>query len=140
MRCVTLCVAVVAVLCSSSGQSQTIPKSLQQSGTEAVIKWRKNAWTVGVAGGQYTGTYMRFADELAQALDDGENLRILPIVSYGAASNLEDLLYLRNVDVAVTQADVFEFFRTERKTPNLANRIHFIIRLHRHDHLSAPRY
>ena len=129
MRCVTMCVAVVAVLCSSSGQSQTVPKSLLQGGNEAVIKERKNSWTVGVAGGQYTGTYMRFADELAQALDDGDNLRVLPIVSYGAASNLEDLLYLRNVDVAVTQADVFEFFRTERKTPNLANRIHFIMRL-----------
>jgi TRAP-type uncharacterized transport system substrate-binding protein len=129
MRCTSLCVAVVAALCASSGQSQTIPKSLQQGGTEAEIKTRKNSWTVGVAGGQYTGTYMRFADELAQALDDGENLRVLPIVSYGAASNLEDLLYLRNVDVAVTQADVFEFFRTERKTPNLAYRIHYILRL-----------
>ena len=129
MRCVTMCVAVVAVLCSSSGQSQTVPKSLLQGGSEVQIKQRKNSWTVGLAGGQYTGTYMRFADELAQALDDGDNLRVLPIVSYGAASNLEDLLYLRNVDVAVTQADVFEFFRTERKTPNLANRIHFIMRL-----------
>jgi TRAP-type uncharacterized transport system substrate-binding protein len=129
MRYVSLCVAVVAALCSSSGQSQTIPKTLLQGGSEADVKQRKNSWTVGVVGGQYTGTYMRFADELAQALDDGENLRILPIVSYGAASNLEDLLYLRNVDVAITQADVFEFFRTERKTPNLANRIHFIMRL-----------
>jgi TRAP-type uncharacterized transport system substrate-binding protein len=128
MRCVTLCIAV-AVLCSSSGQSQTVPKSLLQGGTEVEIKQRKNNWTVGLAGGQHTGTYMRFADELAQALDDGDNLRVLPIVSYGAASNLEDLLYLRNIDVAVTQADVFEFFRTERKTPNLANRIHYILRL-----------
>jgi TRAP-type uncharacterized transport system substrate-binding protein len=72
---------------------------------------------------------MRFADELAKVLDDGDNLRILPIVSYGAASNLEDLLYLRGVDIAVTQSDVFEYFRTERKTPNLQNRVHYILRL-----------
>jgi hypothetical protein len=39
--------------------------------------------------------------------------RILPMVSYGAASNLDDLLYLRGVDLAVTQSDVFEHFRTE---------------------------
>src|SRR5262249_37313096 len=75
------------------------------------------------------GTYMTFADELAQVLDDGDNLRVLPIVTYGAASNLDDLLYLRGVDVAVTQADVFEYFRTERKTNNLENRVNFIIRL-----------
>jgi hypothetical protein len=40
---------------------------------------------------------MRFADELAKVLDDGDNLRILPMVSYGAASNPDDLLYLRSV-------------------------------------------
>jgi hypothetical protein len=31
---------------------------------------------------------------------------VIPSVAYGAASNLDDLLYLRQVDVAVTQADV----------------------------------
>src|SRR5262249_30163925 len=73
--------------------------------------------------------YMRFADELAKVLDDGDNLRILPMVSYGAATNLDDLLYLRGIDLAVTQSDVFEYFRTERKTPNLQNRVHYILRL-----------
>src|SRR5262245_14667595 len=93
------------------------------------MKVRKNNWTVGVAGGQLSGTYMTFANELAEVLDDGDNLRVLPIVTYGAASNLDDLLYLRNVDVAVTQSDVFEYFRTQRKTANLDARINYIIRL-----------
>jgi hypothetical protein len=72
---------------------------------------------------------MTFADQLAKALDDGDNLRILPMVTYGAASNIDDLLYLRGVDVAVTQSDVFEYFKTERKIWNLNNRVHYIIRL-----------
>jgi TRAP-type uncharacterized transport system substrate-binding protein len=110
-------------------QAQSVPKSLEEGGTENAIRNRKNNWTVGVAGGLLSGSYMTFADELAQVLDDGENMRVLPIVTYGAASNLEDLLYLRGVDVAMTQADVFEYFRTQRKTPNLENRIHYIIRL-----------
>jgi NMT1 family protein len=93
------------------------------------MKLRKNSWTVGVAGGQLSGTYMTFANELAEVLDDGDNLRVIPIVTYGAASNLDDLLYLRNVDVAVTQADVFEYFRTHRKIANLASRVNYIIRL-----------
>jgi TRAP-type uncharacterized transport system substrate-binding protein len=113
----------------NAANAQVIPKSIQQGGSEAVIKQRKNAWTVGIAGGLIDGTYMRFADELGKVLDDGDNLRVLPMVSYGAASNLEDLLYLRGVDLAVTQSDVFEYFRTERKTPNLQNRVHFMLRL-----------
>jgi TRAP-type uncharacterized transport system substrate-binding protein len=110
-------------------KAQTLPKVVQDQGPDSVMRTRKNNWTVGVAGGLIDGTYMRFADELAKVLDDGDNLRILPIVSYGAASNLEDLLYLRGVDLAITQSDVFEYFRTERKTPNLQTRINYILRL-----------
>jgi TRAP-type uncharacterized transport system substrate-binding protein len=109
--------------------AQAIPKSLEEGGTDEALKNRKNAWTVGVAGGLMSGTNMTFADEMAQVLDDGDNLRVLPIVTYGAASNLDDLLYLRGVDVAITQSDVFEYFRTQRKTANLEGRIHYIMRL-----------
>src|SRR5260370_582273 len=109
--------------------AQCVPKSLQEGGSDAALRERKNAWTVGIVGGLISGTYMRFADEMAAALDDGDNLRVLPIVSYGAASNLDDLLYLHGVDVAITQSDVFEYFRTQRKTPNLDRRVHYILRL-----------
>src|SRR5215204_3787848 len=119
----------VAIMQVGIATAQAIPQYLQQGGTDVAIKERKNAWTVGVAGGLIDGTYMRFADELAKVLDDGDNLRILPMVSYGAASNLEDLIYLRGVDLAVTQSDVFEYFRTERKTPNLQKRVQYILRL-----------
>ena len=126
---ILLIVALTSLFWIDAANAQAIPKSIQQGGSDAAIKERKNAWTVGLAGGLIDGTYMRFADELGKVLDDGDNLRILPMVSYGAASNLDDLLYLKNVDIAVTQADVFEYFRTLRKTLNLENRIHYIIRL-----------
>jgi len=113
----------------SSARAQAIPKSIEAAGPDAEIKNRKNNWTVGVAGGQLSGSYMTFADELGQVLDDGDNLRVVPMVTYGAASNMDDLLYLRGVDIAVTQSDVFEYFRTQRKTPNLDSRINYVIRL-----------
>jgi TRAP-type uncharacterized transport system substrate-binding protein len=113
----------------TTANAQAVPKSLEEGGTDAALRVRKNTWTLGVAGGQLSGTYMTFANELAEVLDDGDNLRILPIVTYGAASNMDDLLYLKNVDVAVTQADVFDYFRTQRKIANLENRVNYIIRL-----------
>ena len=114
---------------ATRAHAQVVPKSLQEGGNEWVVKNRKNNWTVGVAGGILSGTYMTFAAELADVLDDGDNLRVLPIATYGAASNLEDLLYLRGVDVAVTQSDVFEYFQQHRKVGGLEHRIHYIIRL-----------
>src|SRR5258708_19331533 len=60
---------------------QTIPKSLQEGGPEEVLKQRQNNWTVGVAGGNMDGTYLRFADELGKVLDAGDAFRVLPTIS-----------------------------------------------------------
>lgn len=111
------------------GQTIPLPKSIQEGGTEEALKQRQNQWVVGLAGGTMDSSYLRFADDLGRVLDDGDELRVLPIISRGGANNLQDLLYLRGVDVAIIQSDAFEFFRTQRKTPNLENRIHYIIRL-----------
>ncbi len=110
-------------------QAQPAPKPTEEGGIDAALKYKRNNWTVGVAAGQLSSTYMTFANEMAQILDDGDNLRVIPIVTYGAASNMDDLLYLRQVDLAVTQADVFEYFRTQRKIANLPYRVNYIVRL-----------
>jgi TRAP-type uncharacterized transport system substrate-binding protein len=108
--------------------AQAIPKSLQGGDPEAVLRERKNQWTVGLVGGLFEGTFMRFAEEIRKVLDDNDDMRLLPIVSRGSAANLEDLLYLRGVDIAVTQVDIFEYFRSHRKIPNLEQRVHYLLR------------
>lgn len=132
MRCrfvVAFLVASIIGLFSFNLAAQVVPKSVAGGGSEASLRNDKNAWTVGIVGGLFSGTYMRLAEEMATALDDGDNLRVLPIVSFGAASNLDDLLYLRGVDLAITQSDVFEYFRTVRKTPHLDRRVQYVIGL-----------
>jgi TRAP-type uncharacterized transport system substrate-binding protein len=114
---------------SRPAAAQAVPKSLEQGGTEDELRNRKNMWVVGVAGGLMSGTNMRFADEMAQVLDDGDNLRVIPMMTYGAASNLEDLMFVRGVDVAITQSDVFEYFKSQRKIANLEGRVHYVLRL-----------
>lgn len=98
--------------------------------SEGGARERKNKFTVGLASGQIEGLYPRFAAELQKVLDDGDNLRVLPYLAYGAASNVEDLLYLRGVDIAFTQSDVLEYYRTQLKVPNLQDRIGYILRLY----------
>src|SRR3977135_3869182 len=120
--------ALGGLMVLGSAIAQTVPKALQGGDTEAVLRDHKNFWTVGLVGGLFEGTFMRFAEEIRKVLDDGDDMRVLPIVSRGTASNLEDLLYLRGVDIAVTQTDIFEYFRTERKLPNLDQRIQYLLR------------
>ncbi|OQW54504.1 TAXI family TRAP transporter solute-binding subunit [Candidatus Raskinella chloraquaticus] len=85
-----------------------------------------NSWTVGLAGGLLEGSYIRYAADLARALNDGSNLRIIPMVTFGAVGNVSDLLYLKGVDIAITQADVLDYFEQEQKIPGIKGRIHYI--------------
>jgi NMT1-like family len=88
-----------------------------------------NDWTIGVAGGFFEGTFIRFAVELAKGLDDGENLRIMPIVSYGGNENVNDLLYLKGIDVAITYTDTFELYKKSGRVKDIEQRINYISQL-----------
>ena len=98
--------------------------------TEADRASRVNDWTVGVAGGLLEGTFIRFAAELAKALDDRENLRILPVVTYGATENVSDLLYLRGIDVAITYSDILDQYKRSSEFKNIEQRINYISELY----------
>ena len=93
-----------------------------EGGTVAKV----NNWTVGLAGGLPEGTFLRFAAEIARNVNDPENLRVLAVVTQGATDNVKDLLYLRGIDIAITNADVLEHFKTVERIPNIDKRINFV--------------
>src|SRR5262249_16388106 len=120
-------------------QSQTLvdPRAARPAAAPAAVRTaetegegekatRVNQWTVGVAGGQLEGTFGRFGVELAKGFDDGEELRVLPVITYGATENVSDLLYLKGVDIAITHADVFEEYRKKKNISNIDKRINYI--------------
>jgi TRAP-type uncharacterized transport system substrate-binding protein len=72
---------------------------------------RMNAWTVGLAAGRIEGAPLRLAAEMARVVDDGANLLVLPIVTRGPVENLNALLYLRGVDLAIINSDALEEYR-----------------------------
>jgi TRAP-type uncharacterized transport system substrate-binding protein len=119
-------------LSQSLAQAQARNKAAQSAAAsgEAGAVERANNWTIGLAAGLLEGTFIRFAAELAKALNDGDELRILPVVTYGAADNVSDLLYLKGIDVSITHADVFEDFRRNRKASNIERRVHYISQMY----------
>jgi TRAP transporter TAXI family solute receptor len=89
-----------------------------------------NGGTVGVISGGVTGTYIRIASDLADALDQGYELRVLPIIGKGSVRNIEDLLLLRGVDVAIVQSDVLDFYKRGDLVPNIEGKIKYIAKLY----------
>src|SRR6266851_2842096 len=76
-------------------------------------KEKMNAWTVGLAGGLLEGAPIRLAAEIARVVDDGPNLHVLPIVTRGATENVNSLLYLRGVDLAIINSDALEEYKIQ---------------------------
>src|SRR5262245_8469776 len=131
-------VALVSILLVGAGafEAQTRPRGAEDprtptaaaAGEESKVA-EVNNWTVGIAGGFFEGTFIRFAVELGKALDDGENLRVLPIVSYGGNENVNDLLYLKGVDLAITYVDTFELYKKSSRVRNIEQRINYVSEL-----------
>jgi TRAP transporter TAXI family solute receptor len=89
-----------------------------------------NGGTVGIITGSITGTYSRIATDLSAVLDQGNELRILPIIGKGSVQNITDILYLRGVDVGIVQSDVLRFVSENGSYPDIGSRISYITKLY----------
>jgi len=98
--------------------------------TLTTLSARANAGTVGIISGGPDGTYVRIAADLAAVLDDGDALRVLPILGKGSLQNIADILVLRGVDIGIVQSDVLAFARRERLLPGLDSLIQYIAKLY----------
>jgi hypothetical protein len=86
-----------------------------------------NAWSLGLAGGQLEGAPIRFAAEIARVVDDGPNMLVLPIVTRGPVENMNALLSLRGVDMAIVNSDALEEYKAQ--LPDIQNRVVYLLNL-----------
>jgi TRAP transporter TAXI family solute receptor len=90
-----------------------------------------NQNTVTVISGNPNGTYLYLAYDMSAVLDDGNELRILPVIGKGGYQNVMDVLHLRGVDLCITQSNIMTYLKkTGEMGPNIENRLAFITRLY----------
>jgi uncharacterized protein len=91
-----------------------------------------NVNTIGLISGSPNSddTYLQMAYDLAEILNDGENLRILPIAGIGGPRNIRDVRYVKGIDIGLTQTSILNNFRrsNERMGQN-ENKIVYIAKL-----------
>jgi hypothetical protein len=61
-------------------------------------------------------TYLQAAYDLAAVLNDGENLRIMPVVGIGGSQNIRDVRALKGIDIGLTQVSILNNFRRVNET------------------------
>jgi uncharacterized protein len=120
----SLCLAAVAIVVGL----QPFAPAFGQGQADSVAQ--ANAGTVGVISGGVDGTYIRIAADLAAVLDDGDRLRVLPVVGKGSLQNLADILYLRGVDIGIVQSDVLTYAKRKMLYPGIDQSIQYIAKLY----------
>jgi TRAP transporter TAXI family solute receptor len=106
----------------------------------AKIKDRLNANTITVITGTIGGTYVQIGADLASVLDDGDRLRILPIVGRGSVQSIADILFLKGVDVGVVRSDTLDYLERKGYASNLKSQFTYITKLYNEEmHVVAPR-
>jgi TRAP-type uncharacterized transport system substrate-binding protein len=129
------CLALAAIIIAgtAAAQSPAPPRpsatAVEPALTDQQHKVRLNSWTIGLAAGRLEGAPVTFASELARVLDDGDNMRVVPMVTRGPFDNVYDLLYLRGVDAAIVYGDVLDYFRSKPEFAGSWRRITYLLNL-----------
>jgi len=135
----SFCVAILAIgsLAGSAVAQSTSAVPRKPSAVQARID-QANQGTIGVISGGIGGTYIRIATDLASVLHEGNKLRVLAIAGRGSVQNINDILYLRGIDIGIVQSDVLAYFKRQPQYNNIESRIHYITKLYNEEfHLVA---
>jgi TRAP-type uncharacterized transport system substrate-binding protein len=122
-------------------QTPAPPQPLSFAQQQA-LRTALNNTTLLVAAGQADGTHYAMARDIAEALGDSPDVRVLPVATAGGADSLRDLLFLRGVDLAIVPANVLSQSKVldAHVGPGLPQRLAFISYLYAEDvHLLAGR-
>ena len=128
-----LCLVAVTAVAAPRGKGDAKPEAQAPAATETQrenYRSRMNENVVTIMAGSPNGTDLGIAYDIAQVVDDGDNLRVLPIVGKGAAQSVKDVMFLKGVDMGITQANIIKYFaRTGELGPNFVDQIVYVAKL-----------
>ena len=89
-----------------------------------------NQNTIALVSGNLNGAYLSIAYDLSAVLDDGDNLRILPVIGKGGGQNIRDVRFLKGIDLGITQSNLLNAFRRSGEIGNIDDKIVYITKLY----------
>ena len=104
-------------------------KAIFQFGSASTAK-ALNANTVTLLTGTIGGTYVQFGADLASVLDDGGNLRVLPIIGRGSVQGVADILFLKGVDLGIVRADTLDYLERKGFAKDIKKQFTYVTKLY----------
>ena len=118
---------VTAFLFAGSASSQSTQSATPT--TLESINARVNSNTLAVISGNLNATYISIAYDLSAVLDDGDNLRILPVIGKGGGGNIRDVRFLKGIDLGITQANLLNVFQRTKELGPINDKIVYLAQL-----------
>jgi uncharacterized protein len=124
-RIVALAGMVIGLGCSAvMAQTAAQPRA-------PINKERLNQNTVTIVTGNPNGTYFALGYDMTAVLDSGDDMRILAVIGKGGAQNVKDALFLRGVDMGITQSAVMSLYKKSGELgPGIEDRLVYIAKLY----------
>src|SRR6267378_1881619 len=114
-------------------------KAIFQFGSVAT-KQALNQNTVTLISGTIGGTYVQFGADLASVLDDGNKLRVLPIVGRGSVQSVADVLFLQGVDLGIVRSDTLDYLEKKGFAKDIKKQFAYVTKLYNEEmHVIAPK-
>jgi TRAP transporter TAXI family solute receptor len=104
-------------------------KAIFQFGSTAT-KQALNQNTVTLISGTIGGTYVQIGADLASVLDDGNKLRVLPIVGRGSVQSVADILFLQGVDLGIVRADTLDYLERKGFAKDIKKQFTYVTKLY----------
>src|SRR6478672_3104873 len=104
-------------------------KAIFQFGSTST-KQSLNANTVTLITGTIGGTYVQFGADLASVLDDGNKIRVLPIVGRGSVQSVADILFLQGVDLGIVRADTLDYLERKGFAKDIKKQFTYVTKLY----------
>ena len=114
-------------------------KAIFQFGS-AQTKQALNQNTVTLITGTIGGTYVQIGADLASVLDDGNKLRVLPIVGRGSVQSVADILFLQGVDIGIVRADTLDYLEHKGFAKDIKKQFTYVTKLYNEEmQIIAPK-
>src|SRR5215510_1489882 len=114
------------IVVAQAQRTAAAQRQSQQLATE-----RSNQNTVTIISGNPNGSYLYLAYDLSAVLDDGDDLRVLPVIGKGGYQNVVDVLHLRGIDLCITQSNIMSYLKKSGEFGStIDNRLAYIAKLY----------
>ena len=121
---------VSPVTLQAVGAQTAQPQGKAINSVPETLRQKMNENSLILVCGTLGAPYIQLGQDIAVVVNDGDSLRVLPVVSDGALTNVRDVLFLKGVDLGITTVQILNALKSSGEYgPNIDRVLTYIAAL-----------